>query len=193
MGAVQITIKLRSVYNSRMTTRRTWLSLFSWVLDTAVIKWYIIITTLDLSWQKSHKRFSTSLVWDLIETGEVKIVWVSSRAIGTSIPHSQNVMKEKDAGWWLCHRVYKRSSTSDVTFRAAHATHSLQQSVSCLFRILSLWKAITVIIQLQQLWSFSMFECRAQMPSGPSQGGPWRERIKIIFIGSTWIFIFQCV
>ncbi|CAG8728662.1 2479_t:CDS:2, partial [Cetraspora pellucida] len=55
MNGVDVADQLRSYYSMQQTTRRNWMPLFFWLLDTAIINTYRIIITSGLT--KEHKEF----------------------------------------------------------------------------------------------------------------------------------------
>jgi len=65
MGGVDIADQLRSYYSTQLTVRRTWMPLFFWLLDTAIINSFIICKNLKLC--DNHKSFRLQLVNDLIK------------------------------------------------------------------------------------------------------------------------------
>lgn len=66
MGGIDIADQLRGVCTSQMATRRTWLSIFFWEIDSAVTNSYIILPKLDPKWVNLHHKFAVSLAWDYI-------------------------------------------------------------------------------------------------------------------------------
>ncbi|CAG8614778.1 9307_t:CDS:1, partial [Ambispora gerdemannii] len=65
MNGMDVADQLRSYYNTQQTTRRNWMPLFFWLLDTTIINTYQIIRTLGST--QEHKEFRHELVWDLID------------------------------------------------------------------------------------------------------------------------------
>ena len=55
MGGVDIADELRSYYYTQLTSRRSWLPLFYWLLDTALVNSYILYRMYKPA--VSHKRF----------------------------------------------------------------------------------------------------------------------------------------
>src|SRR3954453_13744681 len=64
MGGVDIADQLRGHYGTQLPVRRTWMPLFFWLLDTAIINSYLIIKQSNTN--ISQKDFRIQLVWDLI-------------------------------------------------------------------------------------------------------------------------------
>lgn len=75
MNGVDVADQLRSYYSTQKMTQRTWMALFFWLLDTAIINSYRITRTLGLT--QEHKEFRLELVWSLVnfanDTGEVQL------------------------------------------------------------------------------------------------------------------------
>jgi len=67
MGGMDIADQLHGYYATQLAVRRTWMSLFFWLLDTAIINSYLILKKSDVN--ISHKDFRIQLVWDLIKAG----------------------------------------------------------------------------------------------------------------------------
>lgn len=67
MGGVDIADQLRGYYATQLPVRRTWMPLFFWLLDTAIINSYLILKKSGIN--ISHKDFRIQLVWDLIKAG----------------------------------------------------------------------------------------------------------------------------
>lgn len=67
MGGVDIADQLRGYYNTQLPVRRTWMPLFFWLLDTAIINSYLILKKSGVN--ISHKEFRLQLVWDLVKAG----------------------------------------------------------------------------------------------------------------------------
>lgn len=67
MGGVDIADQLRGYYSTQLSVRRTWMPLFFWLLDTAIINSYLIFKKKDVNIK--HKDFRLELVWDLIKAG----------------------------------------------------------------------------------------------------------------------------
>jgi hypothetical protein len=65
MGGVDIADQLRSYYSTQLAVRRTWMPLFFWLLDTAIINCFIICKELKLC--VDHKSLRLQLVRDLIK------------------------------------------------------------------------------------------------------------------------------
>src|SRR5438477_55219 len=65
MGGVDIADQLRGYYGTQLTVRRTWMPLFFWLLDTAIINSYLILKKINTN--ISQKDFRLQIVWDLIE------------------------------------------------------------------------------------------------------------------------------
>lgn len=82
MGSVDIADQLRSVYTSHLPSRRTWLPLFFWCLDTAVSNSYLILKDLMPERSNKHKELALTVAWDLVE------VYGQERSIG--VPSNQN-------------------------------------------------------------------------------------------------------
>ena len=66
MGGVDIADQLRSYYSTQLTVFRTWVPLFFWLLDTAIINSYLISKKLNII--NEHKVFRLVLVRELIKT-----------------------------------------------------------------------------------------------------------------------------
>jgi Transposase IS4 len=67
MGGVDIADQLRGYYGTQLPVRRTWMPLFFWLIDTAIINSYLVLKKSDKN--ISHKDFRMQLVWDLIKAG----------------------------------------------------------------------------------------------------------------------------
>jgi len=67
MGGVDIADQLRGYYGTQLPVRRTWMPLFFWLLDTAIVNSYLILKQSNS--KISHKDFRIQLVWDLIKAG----------------------------------------------------------------------------------------------------------------------------
>jgi len=67
MDRVDIADQLRGYYATQLPVRRTWMPLFFWLLDTAIINSYLILKKSGIN--ISHKDFRIQLVWDLIKVG----------------------------------------------------------------------------------------------------------------------------
>jgi hypothetical protein len=67
MGGVDIADQLRGYYNTQLSVRRTWMPLFFWLLDTAIVNSYLILKKSGENIE--HKEFRLQLVWDLIKEG----------------------------------------------------------------------------------------------------------------------------
>src|SRR5436305_12076837 len=67
MGGVDIADQLREYYGTQLPIRRTWMPLFFWLLDTAIINSYLVLKKSDKN--ISQKDFRIKLVWDLIRAG----------------------------------------------------------------------------------------------------------------------------
>ena len=61
MGGVDIADQRRSYYSTQITTRRTWMPMFFWLLDTTIINSYLIAGSTD------HITFRLDLAWNLVE------------------------------------------------------------------------------------------------------------------------------
>jgi len=68
MGGVDIASQLHSSYIIQFPIRRTWIPLFFWIIDTAIINSYIIFNFKNNNKIK-HKEFRLEIIWQLIETG----------------------------------------------------------------------------------------------------------------------------
>src|SRR6266540_1953751 len=66
MGGVDIADQLRSNYIIQFPVQRTWVPLFFWLLDTAIINSYLIFKLKNKN-NESHKSFRLNLAWKLIE------------------------------------------------------------------------------------------------------------------------------
>jgi hypothetical protein len=64
MGRVDIADQQRGYYNTQLSAHRTWMPLFFWLLDTAVVNSYLVCKAAGL--KMSHSEFRLKLVWDLI-------------------------------------------------------------------------------------------------------------------------------
>jgi hypothetical protein len=64
MGGVDIADQRRGYYNTQLTVQRTWMPLFFWLLDTAIVNAHIIGRMLGLD--IPHLDFRDRLVWNLI-------------------------------------------------------------------------------------------------------------------------------
>ena len=60
MGEVNITDQLCRYYATQLSVRRTWMPLFFWLLDTAIINSYLILKKSGIN--ISHKDFRIQLV-----------------------------------------------------------------------------------------------------------------------------------
>jgi len=60
MGGVDIADQLRGYYSTQLSVRRTWMPLFFWLLDTAIINSYLIFKKKDVNIK--HKDFRLELV-----------------------------------------------------------------------------------------------------------------------------------
>jgi hypothetical protein len=67
MGGVDIADQLRGYYNTQLSVRRTWMPLFFWLLDTAIVNSYLILKKSGKN--INHKDFRLQLLWDLIKEG----------------------------------------------------------------------------------------------------------------------------
>src|SRR5215213_743385 len=67
IGGVDIADQLRGYYGTQLPVRRTWMPLFFWLLDTAIINSYLILKQSNAN--ISQKDFRIQLVWDLIKAG----------------------------------------------------------------------------------------------------------------------------
>ena len=67
MGGMDIADQLRGYYATQLPVRRTWMPLFFWLLDTAIINSYLILKKSNIN--ITHKDFRIQLVWDLIKAG----------------------------------------------------------------------------------------------------------------------------
>ena len=65
MGGVDIADQLRGYYGTQLPVRRTWMPLFFWLLDTALVNSYLILKKVNTN--INHKDFRLQIVWDLIE------------------------------------------------------------------------------------------------------------------------------
>src|SRR5436305_9466172 len=65
MGGVNIADQLRGYYGTQLPVRRTWMPLFFWLLDTALVNSYLILKKINTN--ISQKDFRLQIVWDLIE------------------------------------------------------------------------------------------------------------------------------
>ena len=68
MKGVDIADQLRSNYIIQFPVQRTWVPLFFWLLDTAIINSYLIFKLKNKN-NESHKSFRLNLAWKLIELG----------------------------------------------------------------------------------------------------------------------------
>ncbi|GES98581.1 hypothetical protein RCL_jg5468.t1 [Rhizophagus clarus] len=66
MGGVDITDQLRGYYGTQLPVRRTWMPLFFWLLDTALINSYLILKKINAN-VNHQKDFRMQLAWDLIK------------------------------------------------------------------------------------------------------------------------------
>jgi hypothetical protein len=69
MGSVDIADQLRSNYIIQFPVRRTWLPLFFWLLDTAIINSYLIFNLKNNNNKVNHKEFRLNIAWKLIKIG----------------------------------------------------------------------------------------------------------------------------
>src|SRR3954469_2098743 len=67
MEGVDIADQRRSYYNTQITSRRTWMPIFFWLLDTAIINSYLIAGS-----KEEHIDFRLNLAWGLIELANEK-------------------------------------------------------------------------------------------------------------------------
>ncbi|GES76911.1 piggyBac transposable element-derived protein 4-like [Rhizophagus clarus] len=65
MGGVDIADQLRGYYGTQLPVRRTWMPLFFWLLDTALVNSYLILKKVNTN--INHKDFRLQIIWDLIE------------------------------------------------------------------------------------------------------------------------------
>lgn len=95
MGGVDIADQLRSVYTSHLQSRRTWMPLFFWLLDTSVTNSYILLSKLDATWINCHRKFSVDLAWSLIRSGS------SRNASGNRVlrSSSSNLVERRTGKW----------------------------------------------------------------------------------------------
>ena len=68
MGGVDIADQLMSYNSVQLTTRRTWMPLFFWILDIALVNSYKLAGL--NGWTKSQVDFRKELVWSLIRIAE---------------------------------------------------------------------------------------------------------------------------
>ena len=64
MGGVDIADQLCGYYGIQLPIRRTWVPLFYWLLDTLIVKSYLIFKKSGKN--INYKDFQIQLVWDLI-------------------------------------------------------------------------------------------------------------------------------
>ena len=60
MGGVDIADQRRGYYSSQLTTRRCWMPLFFWLLDTVVVNSYLLCKAAGL--EMAHNDFKLKLV-----------------------------------------------------------------------------------------------------------------------------------
>jgi hypothetical protein len=60
MEGVNIADQLRSYYSTQLAVFRTWVPLFFWLLDTAIINSYLICKKLNII--NDHKAFRLALI-----------------------------------------------------------------------------------------------------------------------------------
>ena len=65
MGGVDIADQLQGYYNTQLSVRRTWIPLFFWLLDTAIVNSYLILKKSGIN--ISSKDFRLQLVWNLVK------------------------------------------------------------------------------------------------------------------------------
>ncbi len=65
MGGVDIADQLQGYYGTQLPVQRTWMPLFFWLLDTALISSYLILKRIGLN--INYKDFRIQLVQDLIK------------------------------------------------------------------------------------------------------------------------------
>ena len=62
IGGIDIADRLQAVYTSHLPSRRTWFSLFFWLLDCCASNAYLLLSALDNIWSNSRRRFIQTLV-----------------------------------------------------------------------------------------------------------------------------------
>jgi hypothetical protein len=67
MGGVDIADQLRGYYGTQLTVQRTWMPLFFWLLDTAIINSYLVLKNINEN--INQKDFRMQLIQDLIKAG----------------------------------------------------------------------------------------------------------------------------
>jgi hypothetical protein len=67
MGGVDVADQYRHYYNTQITARRTWVPIFFWLLDTAIVDSFLIYNK--CNGKLSHKEFRLSLAWNLVTSG----------------------------------------------------------------------------------------------------------------------------
>jgi hypothetical protein len=68
MGGVDQADQLRGYHTTQITSRRTWMPLFFWLIDTALVNSFILAK--HKGWSKSPEEFRNELLWSLIKIAE---------------------------------------------------------------------------------------------------------------------------
>ena len=66
MGGVDIADQLRAAYSSHIPSRRTWLPLFFWLIDTSATNGYIVLSDIDSSWKNKHRNLKLEFAHELV-------------------------------------------------------------------------------------------------------------------------------
>ena len=69
MGGVDIADQLRSSFTSHLPSRRVWLPLLFWLLETAATNSYLLLASTDPSYENKHRDFCEALAISLTEVG----------------------------------------------------------------------------------------------------------------------------
>ncbi len=89
MGGVNIHDQFQSYYTTQITIMCTWLPLFFWALDAAIINAYIISKKIFRTSRKpfqTHRRFRIQLAWNLVIMG--------SRQMGLSEHDTERLLRQ---------------------------------------------------------------------------------------------------
>lgn len=104
MGGVDIADQLRAAYTCHHASRRTWMSLFFWLIDTCATNSYCIYRCLFPEWKNRHKEFRKNLARQLISDGEVgmQILTMGESCVFGSCGRACPC--EKGTCRWICQR-----------------------------------------------------------------------------------------
>lgn len=121
MGGIDIADQLRGVHTSHMATGHTWLSIFFWLVDTAVTNSYIILSEFDPKWVNSHRKFAVSPAWDYVchqfQAVPVRITRRADQHDGLGLELNAKTKRAKCGGY------VTKNNRSNVPFMVANVQH----------------------------------------------------------------------